>query len=57
MTTLKYRMSRLLVACSLCCGAAAVLTACDDYLDELPDNRTEITNTEKVQKLLVSAMT
>ncbi len=48
-------MCRLLVACSLCCGAAAVLTACDDYLDELPDNRTEITNTEKVQKLLVSA--
>ena len=50
-------IKNLLIACSLCCGAAAVLTACDDYLDELPDNRTEITNTEKVQKLLVSAMT
>ena len=29
--------------------------ACDDYLDELPDNRTEITNEAKVTSLLTSA--
>lgn len=29
--------------------------ACDDYLDEMPDNRAEIDTEEKVSKLLVSA--
>lgn len=31
------------------------LTSCDKYLDELPDNRMEITTIEKVNKLLTSA--
>ena len=29
--------------------------ACDDYLDELPDNRMEVTSVENVKKLLVTA--
>ena len=29
--------------------------ACDNYLDELPDNRMEVTSADKVTKLLVSA--
>lgn len=32
-----------------------LLTSCDDFLSELPDNRTEIDTPEKVTKLLVSA--
>ncbi len=32
-----------------------VVSACDNYLDVLPDNRTEINTEEKVQKLLTSA--
>ena len=43
----------------LCCGVAAALplalASCDSYLDELPDNRTEITNEAKVTSLLTSA--
>jgi len=31
------------------------LTSCDDFLDELPDNRTEANTETKIQKLLVSA--
>lgn len=31
------------------------LTACDDFLDKLPDNRTEANTEEKIQKLLVAA--
>lgn len=31
------------------------LTSCDKFLDTLPDNRTELNSTEKIQKLLVSA--
>jgi hypothetical protein len=30
-------------------------SSCDSYLDELPDNRMEITSLESVQKLLVTA--
>ena len=32
-----------------------VLTACDDYLDQLPDDRAEVNTIEKVNQLLVSA--
>ena len=35
--------------------ALTVLSACDRYLDELPDNRMELTSLEKVNKLLVTA--
>lgn len=31
------------------------LVSCNDYLDKLPDNRTEANTVEKIQKLLVSA--
>ncbi|MBQ9230331.1 MAG: RagB/SusD family nutrient uptake outer membrane protein [Prevotella sp.] len=31
------------------------LASCDDFLDQLPDNRTEANTEEKIQKLLVSA--
>ena len=31
------------------------LTSCDDFLDKLPDNRTEANTEEKIQKLLVAA--
>ena len=31
------------------------MMSCDDFLDELPDNRTEANTEEKIQKLLVSA--
>ena len=31
------------------------LTSCGDYLDKLPDNRTEANTEEKIQKLLVAA--
>ena len=36
---------------ALCLG----LTSCDDFLDKLPDNRTEANTEEKIIKLLVSA--
>ena len=36
-------------------AAAMTLTSCDDFLDKMPDNRTEINSAEKVTKLLVSA--
>ena len=31
------------------------LTACNEWLDVMPDNRAEIDTAEKVEKLLVSA--
>ena len=34
---------------------AVSLVSCDDFLDELPDNRAEVDSEEKVEKLLVSA--
>lgn len=34
---------------------ATLYTACNDFLDESPDNRTEIDTPEKISKLLVSA--
>ena len=36
-------------------AAALTLTSCDDFLDKMPDNRTEINTADKVTKLLVSA--
>ena len=39
-----------------CCITATIsLVACNDYLDELPDNRTELNTEDKIEKLLVSA--
>lgn len=34
---------------------AGVCSSCSDFLDELPDNRTELDSNEKIRKLLVSA--
>ena len=42
------------MGCLISCCIAAVFTACDK-LDEVPDNRSELNNVEKVQQLLVSA--
>ncbi|MBO5601486.1 MAG: RagB/SusD family nutrient uptake outer membrane protein [Prevotella sp.] len=42
-----------LVCC--CITATLTLTSCDDYLDKMPDNRTEIDNEEKIGDVLVSA--
>ena len=39
----------------VCCGIAATLMSCNDYLDELPDDRIEIDKVEKVKALLASA--
>ena len=49
------RLSSVLPVCWLCCGVAAALASCDSYLDELPDNRMEVTTPDKVDKLLTTA--
>ena len=37
-------------------GAGSLtLAACNDFLDELPDNRTELDTPDKINRLLVSA--
>ena len=36
---------------ALCLGT----TSCSDFLDEMPDNRTELTTEESITKVLVSA--
>lgn len=46
-------MKRFIYATILLTGALA--TSCNDFLDEMPDNRTEINTTDKITKILVSA--
>ena len=43
------KIKHQIIACSLCCGAAAALTACSDFLDILPMNDVVLENyyTEK----------
>ena len=36
-------------------AALALTSSCDDFLDEMPDNRTELDTPEKITKVLVSA--
>lgn len=36
-------------------GGALMLSSCDDFLNTLPDNRTEIDSADKMAKMLVSA--
>ena len=50
-------IDRLYTVLVCCCFTATLplLIACDNYLDVLPDNRTEINSESKIQKLLVSA--
>lgn len=47
--TVRSTILLLLAPCSL------LLAGCNDFLDELPDNRTEANTEDKIQKLLVSA--
>ena len=35
-------------------GTVMTLTSCDDFLDKMPDNRTEINSIEKVTRLGLS---
>ena len=46
------KYARLLLISAL---AGLTLTACNDFLDELPDDRIEIDKVEKVEALLASA--
>ena len=61
MISYKQLIAALTVACGFAAGTApfaaalATLTSCDSYLDELPDNRMELTTEDKVNKLLVTA--
>ena len=48
-------LKALLCALLPLAGGVGGLTSCNDYLDELPDNRMELTSIDKVQKLLVTA--
>ena len=41
------------VISTLCLG----ITSCSDFLDEMPDNRTELTTEENITKVLVSTVT
>ncbi len=47
-------MKRFLLS-SIFLGASLLITSCSDFLDTLPDNRTEIDTESKVTNLLVSA--
>ena len=45
-------ISRLLVACSLCCGVAAAFSSCNDFLDIKPYDRTVPETTEDFAALV-----
>ena len=45
-------ISRLLAACSLCCGVAAALSSCNDFLDIKPYDRTVPETTEDFAALV-----
>jgi tetratricopeptide (TPR) repeat protein len=47
--------NRNFVLCALGMFTMLTFTSCDKFLDELPDNRTELTNASSVSSLLVSA--
>lgn len=48
-------MNKYIVSAFVLGASAATFTACDDYLDTMPDNRTTLDNEDKVQKMLTSA--
>lgn len=48
-------MNKIYIKLLLASLLAVLYSSCNDYLDEMPDNRTEIDSEEKVNKLLVSA--
>ena len=37
-------------------AALCVTTSCDDFLDKMPDKRAEINSNQKINELLVSAL-
>lgn len=39
----------------LLCAGPALLFSCNDFLDEMPDNRTELDNAQKISQVLISA--
>ena len=49
------KTNRILSYGLVCCGFAATLASCSDYLDELPDNRTELDSDSKIAELLTNA--
>ena len=58
MTTpnISHLRSRHLLRLVCCCVTATCLfSSCDDYLDELPDNRAELNTDSKITELLVNA--
>lgn len=48
-------MRKLLLKCTLLISGMLVLSGCDDYLSENPDNRVELNTTEKAAQLLTNA--
>lgn len=48
-------MNKYIVSAFVLGASAATFTACDDYLDTMPDNRTTLDNDFKVEKMLTSA--
>ncbi len=48
-------LKTILLSGLACCVLPAMLASCDSYLDELPDNRMEITTLDNVEKLLTTA--
>lgn len=49
------KKKNILYTVGLAFTMAASLTSCDDYLDTMPDNRTQVDSEEKVVRLLTSA--
>ena len=45
--------NNIYIAIALICGVS--LSACNKFLDEMPDNRAKLDNATKIDKLLVSA--
>lgn len=48
-------MKRILYNASILCLGAILIISCNDFLDDLPDNRTDIDTPDKITKILVSA--
>ena len=51
----EYLINKVSVVLTFSLMLTLTLTSCNDFLDELPDNRTEANTVDKIQKLLVSA--
>lgn len=48
-------MKKRFIYIALCAVVSFNFSSCKKYLDELPDNRAELNNTDKISRLLVSA--